>query len=243
MTKLAECRDLECRLGDRGVLRGLSLQVEAGESFAVVGASGSGKSTLLRLIAGLELPNRGQVILNGQVASAAGKIAIPPHRRNIAMLFQDAALWPNLTVSENIALGLAGQRLARPETRARTTDALKRCGIGDLEGRLPRTLSGGQQQRAALARALAARPKLLLLDEPFGGLDLLTRHSVAKQVRSLKSELGFALILVTHDPWEIELLCDAVAVLEQGRIAECGTLSQITANPQTLLARALVSLL
>ncbi len=240
MTTSVECRDLECRLGDRAVLRGLSLQLEAGKSLAVVGASGSGKSTLLRLISGLEAPNRGQVVLNGQVASAAGRVLIPPHRRGVAMLFQDAALWPNLSVSDNVALGLAGQRLTRTETSERASDALDRCGIADMRMRLPRTLSGGQQQRAALARALAARPKLLLLDEPFGGLDLLTRHAVAHQVRLLKSELGFALIVVTHDPWEIELLCDAVAVLEEGRIVEAGSLAELAVNPQTPLARALV---
>jgi ABC-type sulfate/molybdate transport systems ATPase subunit len=156
------------------------------------------------------------------------------------MLFQDAALWPNLSVGDNISLGLAGQRLTREETNVRTLDALNRCGIADLQERHPRTLSGGQQQRVALARALAARPKLLLLDEPFGGLDLLTRDSVAQQVRSLKSELGFTLVLVTHDPWEIELLCEVLVVLENGQIAERGTLSQIVARPQTLLARALV---
>jgi ABC-type sulfate/molybdate transport systems ATPase subunit len=218
----------------------LSLQLDAGKSLAVVGASGSGKSTLLRLISGLEAPSNGEVVLNGSVASVAGGVLIPPHRRNVAMLFQDAALWPNLSVGDNVALGLAGQRLTRAEVGARTAEALDRCEIADLRERLPRTLSGGQQQRAALARALAVHPKLLLLDEPFGGLDLLTRHSVAHQVRSLKSELGLTLIVVTHDPWEIELLCDAVAVLDEGRIAEAGSMAELARNPQTPLARALV---
>ena len=239
MTMSVECRDLQCRLGDWAVLRGLSLQLEAGKSLALVGASGSGKSTLLRVISGLEAPSNGEVVLNEQVASTAWRVLIPPHRRSVAMLFQDAALWPNLSVDDNVALGLAGQRLTRAEIRAKTADALDRCGIADLRGRLPRTLSGGQQQRAALARALATHPKLFLLDEPFGGLDLLTRHTVAHQVCSLKSELGFSLIVVTHDPWEIELLCDAVAVLDEGRIVETGSLAELARNPQTPLARAL----
>lgn len=240
MKALVECQNLECRLGGRAVLRDLSLQLQAGESLAVVGASGSGKSTLLRVLAGLEAPNRGQVLLHGQVASTAGKIVIPPYRRSVSMLFQDAALWPNLSAEDNVRLGLAGQRLTRVETRTRTMDALDQCGIADLHKRLPKTLSGGQQQRVALARALATRPKLFLLDEPFGGLDVLTRHGVARQICSLKSEFGFTLILVTHDPWEIELLCDAMAVLEEGRIAESGGLSEIAVNPQTPLARALI---
>jgi len=240
MEPLVSCRKLECRLGRQMVLRGVSLELEAGQSLALVGGSGSGKSTLLRIIAGLEVPQRGEVLLSGEPATQNGRILIPPHSRNVAMLFQDGALWPNLSVAENVHLGLAGQRLSRAETQERTRDVLNRCSLAEMSDRLPRTLSGGQQQRAALARALAPQPRLVLLDEPFGGLDLLTRKSVAEEVVSLRRELGFAVILVTHDPWEIEALSDRLAVLEDGQIAECGTLSELAASPKTGLARAIL---
>lgn len=240
MKPLLSCRNLECRLGRQLVLRGVSLELEAGQSLALVGGSGSGKSTLLRIIAGLEVPQRGEVLLSGEPATQNARILIPPHRRNVAMLFQDGALWPNLSVAENVHLGLAGQRLSLCNRQERTVDALNRCRVAELSDRLPRTLSGGQQQRAALARALAAQPQLVLLDEPFDGLDLLTRKSVAEEVMSLQKELGLALILVTHDPWEIKELCDRIAVLEDGRIVECGTLAEIAANPRTALAQAII---
>lgn len=239
MKPLVSCHNLECCLGRQTVLRGISLELEAGQSLALVGGSGSGKSTLLRIIAGLEVPQRGEVLLSGELATQNGRILIPPCKRNVAMLFQDGALWPNLSVGENVHLGLAGQRLSRAERQVRIRDMLNRCSLAEMSDRLPRTLSGGQQQRAALARALAGQPRLVLLDEPFGGLDLLTRKSVAEEVVSLRRELGFALVLVTHDPWEIKALCDHLAVLEEGVIAECGTLTELAASPKTSLARAI----
>ena len=154
------------------------------------------------------------------------------------MLFQDLALWPNLTVAGNVRLGLSGLQLSRDESRKRIEDVLRRCDILELAGRRPGTLSGGQQQRVALARALAMRPRLLLLDEPLGGLDLLTKQSVLKQIAELKSELGFTVVLVTHDPAEVRYLCTCLAVLENGRVAEHGTLDEINANPQTALGKA-----
>lgn len=240
METLVSCCNLECRLGGHAVLRGVSMELGVGKSLALVGGSGSGKSTLLRIIAGLEVPQRGEVVLNGELVTKNGRILVPPHRRNVAMLFQDGALWPNLSVAENVHLGLAGQRLSRAESQERTRDVLNRCSLAELSNRLPRTLSGGQQQRAALARALAVQPRLVLLDEPFGGLDLLTKKSVADEVVSLRRELGFALILVTHAPWEIEALCERLAVLEGGRISQCGTLRELAASPHTDLARAIL---
>ena len=240
MKPLLACHNLECRLGRQLVLRNVSLELEAGQSLALVGASGSGKSTLLRIIAGLEVPDRGEVLLHGEPATQNGRILMPPHRRNVAMLFQDGALWPNLSVAENVHLGLAGERLPRSERQQRTLDALTRCRVAELSDRLPRTLSGGQQQRAALARALAAQPQLVLLDEPFGGLDLLTRKSVAQEIASLQKELGLALILVTHDPWEIKELCDGIAVLDDGQIVQCGTIAELAANPRTPLVQAII---
>jgi ABC-type Fe3+/spermidine/putrescine transport system ATPase subunit len=240
MTTLISCRGLVCRLGKQLVLGGTDFEVMASESVALLGSSGSGKSTLLRVIAGLETAERGEVVISGQSASRDGRLLIPPHRRGIAMLFQDLALWPNLTVAGNVRMGLSGLRLSRDESQKRIKHALDLCDISDLSDRRPGTLSGGQQQRVALARALAMRPKLLLLDEPLGGLDLITKQAILKQIAQLKSELGFAVILVTHDPAEVRSLCHSLAVLEDGRIAEHGTVGEITANPQSALGKAFV---
>lgn len=240
MTTLLSCRGLVCRLGKQLVLSGTDFDVADNESVALLGSSGSGKTTLLRVIAGLEIAERGEVWIAGKPATRDGRKLIPPHRRGIAMLFQDLALWPNLTVVKNVRLGLSGLRLSRDVAQKRIEHALNLCGISDLAARRPGTLSGGQQQRVALARSLAVRPKLLLLDEPLGGLDLLTKQDMLKQIAQLKSELGFAVILVTHDPIEVRGLCNSLAVLEDGRIAESGTIDEITANAQSALAKALI---
>lgn len=238
MSALVTCKGIDCRLGGQPVLIGTNLTVAEGESIALLGSSGSGKSTLLRVIAGLELPERGQVLIDGTPATRDGRLLIPPHRRGISMLFQDLALWPNLSVSGNVRLGLSGLRLPGNQTRERIDQALTLCGISDLAHRRPGTLSGGQQQRVALARALAMHPKLLLLDEPLGGLDLMTKQAVLQEIARLKAELEFGIILVTHDPAEVRALCNSLAVLENGGIAEHGTLEEIRASAQSALGNA-----
>ena len=240
MNALVHCRELVCRLGGQVVLNGTELEVAEGEAIALLGSSGSGKSTLLRVIAGLEVAERGDVSFAGKPATRDGRLLIPPHKRGIGMVFQDLALWPNLTVAGNVRLGLSGLRPSRGESQKRIDHALKLCGIGDLAGRRPGTLSGGQQQRVALARALAMQPELLLLDEPLGGLDLVTKEALLQEIARLKSELGFAIILVTHDPVEVRGLCNSLAILEDGRIADRGTLDEIATCPQSALARAFV---
>ncbi len=239
MKALVNCRGLICRLGGQLVLDGAELEIAQGQSLALLGSSGSGKSTLLRIIAGLEIPEQGEVHIAGVPATSGGRLLVAPCRRGLAMLFQDLALWPNLSVQGNVRLGLSRLRLPRKQLRDRTAESLRMCGIEDLSRRLPGTLSGGQQQRVALARALAMRPKLLLLDEPFGGLDLVTKRAVVGELVRLKSELGFALVLVTHDSREVRQACDSLAVLQSGRIAEQGCLSDVAANPKTVLAKAL----
>ena len=240
MSVFVACRGVACRLGGQLVLDGLELELQDGEALALLGSSGSGKSSLLRIIAGLELPERGEVFVGGQPATRDGRLLVAPHRRQLAMLFQDLALWPNLTVAGNVRLGLAALGLSRQSARHRVQEALEMCGIRDLADRLPATLSGGQQQRVALARALSMQPKLLLLDEPFGGLDLVTRELVIAQIAKLKTQLGFALILVTHDPTEVRELCDSLAVLEGGRLLDRGTLAEIASGPKSGLAQAFV---
>jgi ABC-type Fe3+/spermidine/putrescine transport system ATPase subunit len=238
MSVLMSCLDVVCHLGGRLVLGGTSLNLVDGEAVALLGRSGCGKSTLLRVIAGLEVASRGEILIAGKPATRDGRLLIPPHRRGVAMLFQDLALWPNLTVAGNVQLGLSGLRLSRSESKRRIEQALQLCGIADLAARRPGTLSGGQQQRIALARAIAMQPKLLLLDEPFGGLDLVTKAAVVREIARLKRELGFATLLVTHDPAEVRDLCDSLAVLQDAQIVERGTVEEIVANPQSALGRA-----
>lgn len=239
MKALVCCRGLVCRLGGRLVLDGASLELAPGQSLALLGASGSGKSTLLRIIAGLEIPEKGAVHIDGVPATNGGRLCVAPCRRGLAMMFQDLALWPNLSVQGNVCLGLSGLRLPREQLRDRVAQSLRLCGIERLADRLPGTLSGGQQQRVALARALAMRPRLLLLDEPFGGLDLVTKQAVLDELVRLRSQFGFASILVTHDAQEVRQVCDSLAVLHGGRIAEHGRLRDVVASPQTVLAQAM----
>jgi len=238
MSAMVTCKGIDCRLGGHLVLRGTDLSVAEGESVALLGSSGSGKSTLLRVIAGLELPELGEVLIDGKLATRGGRLLIPPHRRGIAMLFQDLALWPNLSVSGNVRLGLSGLGLPGHQTRERIDQALALCGISELGNRRPGTLSGGQQQRVALARALAMHPKLLLLDEPLGGLDLMTKQAVLQEIARLKAELGFGIILVTHDPSEVRWLCSSLAVLEANHITEHGSLEEMRKNAQSALGKA-----
>jgi len=211
----------------------VSFVLAAGEHTALIGPSGCGKSTALRLLAGLETPTAGEVLLDGQIVSGSGTILVPPHRRGIALVFQDLALWPNLTVLDNVLLGLAGTCLSRPEARTCAREALALCGIAALADRRPGRISGGQQQRVALARALAPRPKFLLLDEPFSGLDLVTRARLLREVAALADERALTLLLVTHDPLEATALCRRAVVLEEGRVAEAGHLTDLLSSPKS----------
>jgi ABC-type Fe3+/spermidine/putrescine transport system ATPase subunit len=223
--------------GNHPALSAVSLRLESGQHTAILGASGCGKTTLLRLLAGLDPPSAGQVTMNGQPASVPGRVIIPPHRRRIAMVFQDLALWPNLHVIDNVGLALSGASLSRKEVSRRSTKALDRCRIADLAERKPGELSGGQQQRVALARAIAARPDFLLLDEPFAGLDLLTRDYILAQIRDLANTIAFTVVLVTHDPADAALLCSHAIVMEEARVAECGALPDLFQNAQSQLLR------
>jgi len=233
-----ELQDVGVEYGSQKVLAGVNLSVEAGTHRAVIGRSGSGKSTLLRVIAGLEAPADGQVLSRHEVLSEPGQIRVAPEKRRMAMVFQDLGLWPNLNAEDNVRLGLAGLRLGRAEARSRAAAALKRCGIGTLARRLPGTLSGGEQQRVALARALVVEPEILLLDEPFTGLDLVTREEIMQEVERLAREQGATLVVVTHDPWEAERLCEVGVILEAGRVVDAGPLADLVrSSPSPIMER------
>jgi ABC-type sugar transport system ATPase subunit len=193
----------------------------------ITGPSGCGKSTLLRLLAGLEVPSSGSVLIDEAPVSHGSKILVPAHRRGIGMVFQDLALWPNLTVLRNVLLGLSGSGLSKSEARKRALDTVSLCGVVDLIQRKPGELSGGQQQRTALARALAVRPKFLLLDEPFSSLDLTTKSELLTDIRSLAAEHQITLLLVTHDPVDVMTLCSSLLVMEAGLLKEFGPIAEL----------------
>jgi iron(III) transport system ATP-binding protein len=228
-----EFRSVGKSYGPRVIFSAVSFTIAAGEHTAILGPSGCGKSTVLRLLAGLEAPSAGQVLLDERVVSQPNALIRPPHLREVAMVFQDLALWPNLSVMDNVLLGLAGARLPKQESRARVREALARCAIESLAERRPDKLSGGEQQRVALARALAVRPAFLLLDEPFSGLDLATKTKLLQEIDLLAMERQFTVVLVTHDPRDAVLLCRAALVLENGRVEESGVLAELLRAPRS----------
>jgi ABC-type Fe3+/spermidine/putrescine transport system ATPase subunit len=223
------------------VLDGISFTIPAGEHTVILGPSGCGKSTALRLLAGLEAPSAGQVLLDGRIVSEPHRVLRPPHLRGVAMVFQDLALWPNLSVMDNVLLGLFGAGLIKKEARTRACEALALCAIESLADRKPGTLSGGQQQRVALARALAVQPAFLLLDEPFAGLDLVTKTKLLEEIAVLAEEQKLTLVLVTHDPAEATILCRSALVFDNGQVAEQGTWEDLLSNPRSEILRVFCS--
>jgi iron(III) transport system ATP-binding protein len=193
--------------GRRDVIKGLSLELAEGETVGLLGGSGSGKSTLLRLIAGLENPREGEIVINGVVMAGGGRF-VQPERRGVGMVFQDYALFPHMTVAQNIAFGL--RALSRAESVARTSDMLELVQLQGFGGRYPHELSGGQQQRIAFARALAPEPKLLLLDEPFSNLDAELKGEIRLELKGLLRQSGMTSILVTHDKEDAAAICDRI---------------------------------
>lgn len=211
----------------------VSLSVATGQHTAILGPSGCGKSTVLRILSGLDAPSGGEVLLDGKVISQANQVIIPPHSRGVAMVFQDLALWPNLSVLDNVLLGQSGTELDRREVRARAHEALVMCGIEALAKRLPGELSGGQQQRVALSRAIATRPTFLFLDEPFAGLDLAMKTNLLSEILALAEQHQFTILLVSHDPVEVTALCSSAIVLDQSKVVEAGKLEELLHRPQS----------
>ena len=241
MTPLIQVSDLAKDFGADPVFGGISFAVRPGRHLALLGPSGCGKSTLLRLITGLDVPSAGEIRVEGVLASSGGRIHLEAHERRIGMVFQELALWPNLSALENVVLGMARSGQARRERRAAARAALARCRLDGLADRLPAALSVGQQQRVALARALALRPKLLLLDEPFTGLDLTLKAEIFAEIRRLVAEIDLTLLLVTHDPLEALALASEALVLEDGMCREQGVLEDLLANPVSGTLRTFVT--
>jgi putrescine transport system ATP-binding protein len=214
------------RFGETAAVDGVSLEVADGELLALLGPSGCGKTTLLRLIAGLERPDTGRVSIGGADMTAA-----PPYARPVNMMFQSYALFPHMTVAQNVAFGLKQEGLSGSALQTRVTEALTLLEMQDLAARKPHTLSGGQQQRVALARCLAKRPKALLLDEPLAALDKSLRERTQLELMALKRRLGIAFVFVTHDQDEAMTLATRVAVMDKGRILQIATPQELYTRP------------
>jgi len=217
MPTLLELRRIHHAYGDREVVRGLSLALPRGAIGCLLGASGCGKTTVLRCIAGFEAVRAGEIVLNGQVVSSP-RGTLPPEKRRIGMVFQDYALFPHLSVLENVAFGLHGH--ARAERARRAAEYLDAVGLGGERRKFPHELSGGQQQRIALARALAPQPDLLLLDEPFSNLDVELRERLGQEVREIIKRSGTTAVLVTHDQQEAFAIADEIGIMHDGEIQQ-----------------------
>ncbi len=204
----------------------IDLQIRQGEFFTLLGPSGCGKTTTLRIIAGFEFPTHGEVYLNGELSND-----IPPYKRPVNTVFQNYALFPHLSVAQNVAFGLAVKHVPTPEREVRVREALELIRLGDLGGRQPSQLSGGQQQRVALARALVNRPSVLLLDEPLGALDLKLREQMQHELKQLQKKVGITFIYVTHDQEEALTMSDRIAVMSAGRVQQMGTPEDIYNYP------------
>jgi spermidine/putrescine ABC transporter ATP-binding subunit len=221
-------RNISKRWGSTVAVDNVSLDIEPGEFFALLGPSGCGKTTLLRMLAGLEVPTEGQILIDGQDMGD-----IPPNKRAVNMVFQSYAVFPHMTVADNVAYGLKIDRVPQPELDTRVQEALDLVQLGQLAGRMPDQLSGGQRQRVALARALVKKPKVLLLDEPLSALDAKLREAMRFELSQLQQKVGITFIMVTHDQNEALAIACRIAVMNKGSIAQLGTPSDLYEFPGT----------
>ena len=221
-------RGLTKRYGDVVAVDGVDLDIAAGEFFTMLGPSGSGKTTTLRMIAGFEIPNQGTIELAGEDVSR-----LPPYERPVNTVFQDYALFPHMSVRENVEYGLMVKRVKKGERRARAAEALEMVRLGGFGERKPAQLSGGQRQRVALARAIVNHPRVLLLDEPLGALDLKLREQLQIELKQIQNGLGMTFVYVTHDQEEALTMSDRIAVFNAGSVEQVGTPAEMYEHPTT----------
>ena len=233
---MIECRNLCKSYGNLKAVSGISLRLNEHEFLSILGPSGCGKSTLLRLIAGLEVPSQGQVFLHGNEISGS-KIILPPERRKFGMIFQDFALFPHLNVNDNVGYGASG---SKNEKKQRVHELLELVSLTHLATKMPHQISGGEKQRIALARALAPRPILILMDEPFSNLDYQLRQQLRHDIREILKHESVATILVTHDQVEAITFSDRMLLMQKGEIVQEGTPSDIYQCPQTIWASSFI---
>ncbi len=228
MTHAVSLQNISRIFGATRAVDDVSLDIVPGEFFALLGPSGSGKTTALRLIAGFEQPDAGSIRIFGDNVEG-----VPPYRRAVNTVFQDYALFPHMSVGENVAYGLMVRGVPKPERAAKAAEALAQVKLGGYDTRRPAQLSGGQRQRVALARALVNQPKVLLLDEPLGALDLKLREQMQVELKALQQAVGITFVFVTHDQGEALSMADRVAIFNNGRIVQVGTPQDIYERPQS----------
>ncbi len=221
-----ELRDIVKKFGLVTAVNHVSLQIRDGEFFSLLGPSGCGKTTSLRMIAGLEMVTEGEILLHGEPMGGT-----PPFKRPVNLVFQNYALFPHMTVERNVAFGLEMNKVPKEEIKTRVAEALEMVRMPDMAQRRPSQLSGGQQQRIALARALVNRPEVLLLDEPLGSLDLKLRKEMQLELKGLQHRVGITFVYVTHDQEEALTMSDRIAVMDQGRVLQVGTPTEIYEKP------------
>lgn len=232
---MIELAAVEKRFAGQVALHPLSLTIKEGEFLTLLGPSGCGKTTILRMIAGFEQPTGGKILLDGQDLTN-----LPPNRRDLNLVFQHYALFPHMTVEENVAFGLKMKKMPAQQQRERVQEAVEMTQLTALTKRYPHQLSGGQQQRVAIARAIANKPRVLLLDEPLGALDLQLRKSLQAELKQLQRSLGITFVYVTHDQEEAMMMSDRIVVMNSGRVEQIGTPKEIYAQPATLFSATFV---
>jgi putative spermidine/putrescine transport system ATP-binding protein len=228
MTDAVSFQHVSRHFGSVRAVDDVSLSIAPGEFFAMLGPSGSGKTTCLRLIAGFEQPTAGHIEIFGETAEG-----LPPYKRSVNTVFQDYALFPHMTVGANVAYGLMIKGVARADRETRAKQALAMVKLAGYEDRRPAQLSGGQRQRVALARALINEPKVLLLDEPLGALDLKLREQMQEELKALQRQLGITFVFVTHDQGEALSMANRVAIFNEGRIVQAGTPTEVYEHPRS----------
>ena len=227
-----ELREVHKVFGSTPAVNGISLSISPGEVFTLLGPSGCGKSTTLRIVAGLEDPDGGEVLLDGRLIASGGRgFSLPPEKRDLGMVFQSYAIWPHMTVFQNVAFPLQLRNVPKSDIQSRVEHVLDLVGLGGLGQRGATELSGGQQQRVALARAIVYEPRLLLLDEPLSNLDAKLREHMRIELRALQQRLGIAVLFVTHDQSEAMVLSDRIGVMEHGRLAQVGSAKSLYEHP------------
>ena len=228
--KLLELDSVHLAYGERVAVDGVSLTINEGDRIVILGPSGCGKTTVLRLLAGLAVPDRGRVLISGRLAAADGQLLIEPEQRGLGMVFQDLALWPHLSVTGNLDLGLRARGVPRVERKPRVKSMLELVELTELAAAKPGELSGGQQQRVALARALVLEPRALLMDEPLSNLDLELNRRLQEEILALQARLGFTLVYVTHDRDEAFGLATRIVLMRHGRVVRDGSPQDVQAT-------------
>jgi len=235
-----EIKNLTKSFNKKEIVRGISFEVEKGQLLALLGPSGCGKTTTLRIIAGLETPDDGEIWIEGALASHGRKMVISQKHRHIGMVFQDLALWPHMTVYDNIEFGLTANRLAKAERREKIEAVLNTVNMGKFAREYPGKLSGGQQQLIAIARAIVTEPKLLLMDEPLSNIDVKLREDIRQEIKRIQLETQITTVYVTHDQEDAFLLANKVAVMNAGIVEQIGRPEEIYSSPKSLFVAGFV---